>query len=284
MKHFLTYISTVFFLFQRGYSHYVWLTTDDIQSTKSQPQNTTLQLSEFAGVPGPEVFIAPLIDLTIIHMQSVSLPKTKELPFKLDGTRTSAQFVAPLELENYSSQSTSYVYIIEAFVDYGMFGDGLLQYYANNVKVNENTDWPSIENLASNLFEITLRDPFISKSERLGAGGEDVFKSLVGNSGDQCKLDRLFTENGEACVLAVVRFKGQILQSAMNVTTYDGDTGLVYKTAECDAGGIVTLAVPINSDGTHKRVYAKVQYKEFVAAQEYEYIDHWASTMGEFER
>ena len=89
---------------------------------------------------------------------------------------------------------------------------------------------------------------------------------------------------GEACIVAIVRFKGVNLDSAINITTYDGDTGQAYKTAECDAGGVVTLAVPVNSDGSYKRIYAKVQYKENVVGQEYEYIDHWASTMGEFKR
>lgn len=283
MKSLLVVIS-VFSLFLTSSSHYVWLTTDNIESTEVQPQNTTLQLSELAGVPGPEAFIRPLVDLTVIHLQAVELPEMVKLPFTLEGSKTSSELVASLELQNYSTIPTPY--IIETYVDYGLFGDGLLQYYSNNVKINENKDWSSIGGLATNLFEITLRDLFTEEEGRKWSEGDDLDSSHFNgsNKGDQCSYGQKSTESGEACVMAVVKFKGKQLQTAMNVTTYDGDTGLAYKTAECEAGGIVMLAVPTNADGSYKRVYAKVQYKEDVVDQEYAYIDYWASTMGEFKR
>ena len=105
------------------------------------------------------------------------------------------------------------------------------------------------------------------------------------NSGDQCAPGEEINKDGDACVLGVVRFQGQKLQVPMNVTTYDGDTGEMYRMAECEAGGEVILAVPVNSDGSFKRVFAKVQYKEYTYDEdEYDYIDHWASTMSEIQR
>jgi len=140
-------------------------------------------------------------------------------------------------------------FLLESYVPFGLFdGEGHtpvhnLIYHTAVPVVKSPDDWNLIEQLAQNLFEITIRD----------------LRGTDANS-----------------VQAVVRLNGTHLLGKTNVTTFDGETGGrlgVFETS----GGIATLDIP---EG--KRVFATAKYVDntpgFIDGALYAYVEHWAST------
>lgn len=125
--------------------------------------------------------------------------------------------------------------------------------------------------MLKNKFEVTLRDPYMSKESDLVSVG--VKRMGNGVSADECPSGE-DSVDGKACILAVVRFDGELHDLAVNVTTFDA-FGETISTVECES--VCILKVPMSGS-----VFAAVQYKEMnpgnFEGTDYEYVDHWATT------
>ena len=170
-------------------------------------------------------------------------------------------------------------YALESFTDYGIFTESgptsLLQYYTTASEVSEPNDWFGVQDALANKFEVTLRDPWMSSSE------EKVSPSPASSVADGSCPPGTKSEGGYACVVAVVRFEGDLIDAALNVTVFDAGGGTVGTTL-C-VSGVCNVKVP--EDG---RCFAAVQYKEMEPGTrdgtDYEYVDHWATTTLNVER
>lgn len=158
-----------------------------------------------------------------------------------------------------------------------------------------------MQDALSNRFEITIRDPYMDTNttgDVTAKGMADAVAAMAWESSsvlateDQCDAG-FSTEDGDACVVAVIRLDGELpddsVAETMSVTTFDGDSGDLISTADCGAcGGVLILKVPMNDDGSPRRVFAKVQYIEMVngtfSGEAYDYVDHWATTSADIVR
>ena len=110
-------------------------------------------------------------------------------------------------------------------------------------------------------LEITLRDPYM-----LGASpGEGVLLPPFPETpspANQCPLGAAWSE-GDACVVAVVKFNGTLLTAPHNITTYasiDGEAGTQLHVAQTSGGLTVLRLPPAAADGRGVYYYAMVSY------------------------
>jgi len=157
---------------------------------------------------------------------------------------------------------------------FGIHSGSLLKYTSSADVVTTQTDWWDVQDwgMQSGL-EITIRDPYTNQAPGLGYGGLP---------GDQCQSGYPF-EGGDACVMAVVRFGGELLNADMNVTTFAGDGHEISTTLQPARGyGVVILKVPLNISAPYTEVFAKVNYRQAASGeydgQAYDVVDHWATT------
>ena len=171
-------------------------------------------------------------------------------------------------------------YAMESFVPYGIFTESgptsLLQYYTSASEVSTPNDWFAVQDDLKNLFEVTLRDPYM-KADGTGVGSKVSSFAFVDDGG--CPNGSR-SKDGMACVVAVVRFDGSPSTVPLNVTVFDSE-GSALGVTECV--GACNVKVPMEG-----RAYAAVQYKEMKPGtydgEEYEYVDHWATTTAIIER
>ncbi|GMI01917.1 hypothetical protein TrLO_g8128 [Triparma laevis f. longispina] len=242
-------------------SHYIWQTiSDDLSST-------SLTFSEHAGSPGAHFFLSSLKDK--LSIAQATADGSTIVPFleKRDGA-TNGEFLATLP------SSVNPPYALETACPYGIFTEAgptaLLQYYTSSPQITTPNDWFEIQDLLKNTFEVTLRDPYMSMTTK------DVSSSVGLKEGlfeDECPSGENSVD-GMACVVAVVRFNGELHSSAVNVTTFD-ESGETISTTECES--VCIMKVPMSG-----AVFAAAQYKEMTPGTfdgtDYEYVDHWATT------
>ena len=170
-------------------------------------------------------------------------------------------------------------YAMESFVPYGIFTESgptsLLQYYTTASEVSAPNDWFSVQDELKNVFEVTLRDPYMKVSNKGGSVGAPDFKDDGSCPNGESEAD------GMACVVAVIRFNGEpVTASPLNVTVFD-ESGSAIGVTEC--AGACNVKVP--KEG---RVFAAVQLKEMEPGTfdgtDYEYVDHWATTTTTIDR
>ena len=175
-------------------------------------------------------------------------------------------------------------YALETFVPFGIFSEGgptaLLQYYTTAPMVTEPNDWFVVQDVLRNRLEITIRDPYMN-----GVRGTIGLPGGLGEDQDECTSGES-SEGGDACVVAVVRFDGELISSPANVTTFDA-TGAEIATAECD-NGVLILKVPMGRKAAPRKVFARVNVKEMTPGsldgKDYQFIDHWATTSADIAR
>jgi len=147
----------------------------------------------------------------------------------------------------------------------------LHQYYTSAPQITTPNDWFPVQDMLKNKFEVTLRDPYMSKESDLVSVG--VKRMGNGVSADECPSGE-DSVDGKACIVAVVRFDGELHDPAVNVTTFDA-IGETISTVECES--VCILKVPMSGP-----LFAAVQYKEMnpgtFEGTDYEYVDHWATT------
>lgn len=152
-----------------------------------------------------------------------------------------------------------------------------------------------IQDRLQNKFEITMRDPYMNEGsleEGSLAPHWDTIQARLARlkeSGDECPPGSESWE-GDACVVAVIRFDQALAAIPMNVTTFDGETGEKINTTFVAANetGVVILKVPVGEGGALRRIFASVNYREdkpgTFGGTDYDFVDHWATTSGQFAR
>ena len=250
--------------------HYVW------QRVDADLTKTSLTFGEKAGQPGLMAMTRSIVDISKIYF---AVPTdTEHTSTVLNGTLTRVEHdKATIDASLPSTASAPLA--LESFVNYGLFSESdpenpsLLQYYTTAPVITTPNDWFSVQDLLTNTLEITLRDPYMTKESKRGM--EAIGISAQSNNGDQCPPGQESVE-GDACVVAVVRFKQQLIKG-LTVSTFDSKGEKLSSDVPCD-DGVVILRVPMDSEV----VYAAVNYREAkdgsVDGTDYSVIDHWATT------
>ena len=139
-------------------------------------------------------------------------------------------------------------------------------------------DWFGVQPLARSMLEITLRDPWMKQAGH-SEGEERALAGVGGSAGDQCPRGTPWYQ-GDACLIAVVRFNGTLQTSAMNITLFAGN-GSKIRTGfwPGSAMGVAIVRLPTSVSNL---TFASVNYREphggTHKGQSYDFVDHWATT------
>lgn len=249
-------------------AHFLWL-------KEGGAGEALVTFDEKAGVPGPAFFLPMVADgISLLWTQNLTDSKSLNLT-----TRNVSSGCAELV----SAFDANPPFRLQLASIFGIFNEdpakpvSLLKYTSSADVVTEQGDWWDLQDLGfQSGLEITIRDPYASQPV--------VQKRSEGNRypGDQCEPGNKF-EDGDACVLAVVRFNGELLKADMNITTFSSNGSMLSTTFQpADAFGMVILKVPLVASGPHTEVFAKVQFVEATTGefqgQTYQVVDHWATT------
>ena len=210
-----------------AHAHYVWQTTSGAETTVAFSEN---------GLPGNKNILSAIVNITTGRIAPVSGAPASSLAF----TQRDAVLAAPVS-ENPAA--------IEAAAPYGLHTIAgvpvYLQYYASASRVTDPQQWGLVQTSLQNDLSITLRDPFtFGPRQSVGAVETDPAQD------DQCPRG-LAAIDGDVCVMAVVRWKGQ--QIDLNVSTFAN--GKALRTGRATDGSLV-VRVPPNSD-----VYALASHR-----------------------
>lgn len=167
---------------------------------------------------------------------------------------------------------------------YGIFRGSLLRYWSSADVVTEPNDWFKIQEWAPREgLEITIRDPWMNHSVSLT---EKISRALVADRADECKPHEGPLQDGAACVVAVIRFNGELVDTPVSVETFAADG---KKLSETEAqSGVVIIKVPLQKGASSTAAWARVGYHENVPGKyqgkDYTYVDHWATTFARIQR
>ena len=165
----------------------------------------------------------------------------------------------------------------------GGHGGKLLIYYSSAPSVQRPSDWFAVQDASPSTdgLQITIRDANMLG----GTAGEGVLGPpfpAEPSPADQCPPGIAWHE-GEACVVAVVRFNGTLLTAPHNITTYVSENGNPAQTIRVaqTRGGVTVLRLPPRGFGA-ELYYASVNHIEPRAGTyngtTYHTVDHWATT------
>lgn len=203
-----------------------------------------------------DVFVTSTVNST--HSENVTLSKKR---------------VGFLNAELVGSFSAEPPFRLQLTNTYGIFSGTLLKYTSSVGEVTTQNDWIKMQDWGvQSGLEITIRDPYNGQAPEFGFGGFP---------GDQCESGQKF-QDGDACVLAIVRFDGELLPKDMNITTFAGDGTEIATTFQPAQGyGVTILKVPLDSSAAYTEVFAKVNYRQEAPGQyggeAYDIVDHWAT-------
>ena len=209
-----------------AHAHYVWQTTSGAETTVAFSEN---------GLPGNKNILSAIVNITTGRVEPVG-GAASSLTF----TQRDAVLAAPV------SKGPA---AVEAAAPYGLHTIAgvpvFLNYYASAPRVTDPQQWELVQTSLQNDLSITLRDPFaFGPRQSVGAVETDAAPD------DQCPRG-LAAIDGDVCVLAVVRWKGQ--QIDLNVSTFAN--GKALRTGRAKNGALV-VRVPPNSD-----VYALASHR-----------------------
>jgi len=224
-----------------------------------------------AGVPGPTNLLNMVADdVRVISASNKSQLQNLSLTTN-DFGDGSAELVGTF--------SAAPPFRLQLAATFGIFRDSLLKYTSCADVVTTQNDWWNLQDwgMQSGL-EITIRDPYMNQPG-FGFGGYP---------GDQCEPGRR-SQDGAACVVAVVRFGGELLNADINVTTYASNGSMISSAFQPAEGfGVVILKVPLNASAPYTEVFAKVNYREPSPGQvngtAYDDVDHWATAYARIDR
>ena len=270
--------------------HYVWLANDASAAT------ATITFSEAAGQPGVGAILASVEPATTARARARAASPWANLTLVAadeGGGMGALVGAVPAALS-----ASGAVYALEASVPYGLFEEGdatvNLAYYASAPAVAAPNDWFAVQDALANRFEVTLRDPYMDEAvdgrhADVGAPAGRRAAAAAPSGADQCPSG-VSSWQGDACVVAVVRFDGELFGLDVNLTTFDGETGAPLRTSELpgSALGVAIVRAPVNADGSPRRVFARVNYREdapgVIDGTAYAFVDHFATTSGSFAR
>lgn len=265
---------TLLFMMSTASAHFIWM---DVESSGGRHE-ARLTFSEAAGSPGPEMLLDLIVNSTSLYL-AVSGSARRPIPLtkKRDGL---------MQYELVSSSSLPAApFMLEALCTFGIFGpnhDELLTYSASADRVTMPHDWFWIQDAAKAALEVTLRDPWmkgIAGTRVVGGGAEYLGGSADLPPGYECPPGSS-TYQGDACVIAVVRFHGELIDYDVNVTTFDSSgKRLRASLLPAAARGVALIRVPMQVGA---RSFASVNLREpkpgVYKGHNYTVVDHWATT------
>merc|ERR1712039_234016 len=108
----------------------------------------------------------------------------------------------------------------------------------------------------------------------------------MGDPGDECRPHQGPLQDGAACVVAVIRFNGELLDAGVFVETFTGSGAKLNKTTS--QSGVTILKVPLQKLAPSTAVWARVNYHENIPGKyegkDYTFVDHWATTFARIQR
>jgi len=234
---------------------------------------------EKAGVPGPAFFL-PMVEKKItLSIVNASGKATLQLSAKNSsdggGELTTVFDSAP-------------PFSLNLACTFGIFNEdpakpvSLLKYNSNADMVTRPRDWFQVQDWNTQEgLEVTIRDPWMKRpAEEYGLG------VASGDPGDECQAGGGAVQDGEACVVAVIRFNGQLLTSNASLTTFVAN-GTKLRTT-FSTSGVTILKVPLTASLAFTEVYAAANYREPLAGtyggKNYSFVDHWATTYARLSR
>ena len=263
-------------------AHMMWLYDSCLNAPGCTQPKAVATFAESAGSAGPLALLETVKNRTVVQVRGVSgtsQPTNLTLAVELLGEE-GAGLTANIPV--------SPPFLMQLSTTYGIYQGKLLMYTASASEPTRPSDWLAIQSAdtASGL-EISVRDPFMSS----GVAGEGVLAPPLPTTkspGDQCPPG-LAWHNGDACVVAVVRFNGRLLDAAVNISTYvseDGEAGTLLRTS-VTSGGVTVLRLPPAGKGA-TFYYAQVNYVEAhngtYNGTSYTAINRWATTSAILQR
>lgn len=256
-------------------AHYIWLEEDD-------SEKAVMTFGEKAGVPGPYFFL-----------QMVS-GKVELNSFEYDHGLRNLSMVT----KNVSTSNAELVadlhgtapFRLQLAANFGIFGEdpskpvSLLKYWCSADRVTKPNDWMDLQYRGRQSgLEITLRDPYMTSPGVSSEAGRQR------SPGDQCDPGEPYSKDGAACVVAVVRFNGELLSEDMNVTTFAANgTAIGTAFSPANMSGVLIVKVPFDASKSFTPVFARVNYRQKAPGeydgQKYEVVDHWATTYARIAR
>jgi len=240
-----------------------------------------ITFGEKAGVPGPAFFL-PMVE-SKLHLSLVNSSGKVNL-------QLSAQNTSGGGGELTTSLESSLPFSFNLACTFGIFNEdstkpiSLLKYYSNADMVTTPNDWFQVQDWSTKKgLEVTIRDPWMKRPpEQFGLG----LGVASGGPGDECKAGGGSDQDGEACVVAVIRFNGQLLASNVSLTTYFAN-GTKLRTT-FSTSGVTILKVPLSVSLPFTEVFAAANYKELSAGtfgeKNYSLVDHWSTTYARLAR
>jgi len=251
--------------------HYIWL-------KQNSTNDAIATFGEEAGVPSAGMFLKMVADK--IHMSTHDARGQKNVTL-------STQSLGLLRSELVGHVDAAPPFSLRLSATYGIFhGGSLLQYWGAADVVSEPNDWFKIQDwVPQKGLEITIRDPWMNRSSDALSNRIDQALQQA-DPGDECKPHQGPLQDGAACVVAVIRFNGELLDSSVTLETFDGN-GAKLNTTQSQSG-VTILKVPLDKTAPFTPVWAKVGYHENVPGQfqgqNYTYVDHWATTYSRIQR
>lgn len=175
---------------------------------------------------------------------------------------------------------------------------GTTKFWANADAVTAAHDWFDIQDMATAELEITLRDPYMRLPNGTTAAAASARRLLarvkagagtgVGGAVDNQCAQGVPVQDGNACVVAVVRFQGRPLMNAgVNITTWNPASHEIMRVSTSKYG-VTIVQVPLpGSDACAGAVatghgcpfFASVSYIDTATA-----TTHFATTSGVTQR
>jgi hypothetical protein len=257
---------------QGVHAHFLWL--------KQRGLNTgVVTFDEKAGVPGPAFFLPMVKDKIRVSLVNAS----GKVDLQLSAHNTSA---GGGELTTSINAAPPFSFNLACI--FGIFDEdpkkpvSLLKYYSNADMVTKPNDWFQVQDWNKQEgLEVTIRDPWMKRS-----AAEYGVHSVSGDPGDECKPHAGPEQDGQACVVAVIRFNGQLLTGNISLTTYIANGTKLRTTVS--TSGVTILRIPLNTSLPFTEVFAAANYREAspgtYGGQNYSLVDHWATTYARLSR
>jgi hypothetical protein len=249
-----------------------------LKESEDSTNEAAITFGEKAGVPGPGVFLDMVASKVTLTLCNSTQPTATKGCTALPLIRKRTSFFGLLGEELTATIDSARPFSLNLAATFGIFGEdpakpkSLLKYYSSADVVKKPTDWFLVQDWdGTKGLDLSIRDPWMLQP---GISDSSIASRLT-DSGDQCAAHAGPVQDGEACVVAVVRFQGKLLSNNVTVSTFTDDGNKLR--ASISQYGTLILKVPLN-----KSVFASVNYREMVPGKydgkDYAFVDHWATT------
>ena len=276
-------------------AHMMWLKDSCLGEPGCTEPQATVTFAEAAGSAEGLPLLEKVRNNTHVYVQSASSTRI--------GNRTSLKLSLNMlgeeGAELVASIPVSPPFVLELQTVFGLFSvpgapsgsAPLLVYTASASETTRPHDWLAIQRAMTspsprhphrfNRLNIDLRDPFMTGA----APGEGVVAPpfpISTSAANQCPPG-VSWHDGDACVVAVVMFKGTLLESPHNITIFkseDGEAGTKISEVATSGGLTVVRLPPAATGATY--YYAQVSYIEpargMWQGKNYSMVAHYATT------